>query len=145
VAAHTRDPGWLQEVMRATHAPDAAARQRLDQVRTRVPEVFGAAVGAVLLARAVRQRAERRRDTIQITYPQGQTVVVPVGFSVLDASRCAKIPHASVCGGARGGPEAQRSGRPRWGGPGGAARPAGWGSPGEALPPPPPVWTNAGS
>jgi len=64
-----------------------------------VPGVFGAAVGAILLARAVRQRAERRRATIQITYPQGQTVVVPVGFSVLDASRLAKLPHASVCGG----------------------------------------------
>ncbi len=99
VAAHAREPGWLHEVLRATHAPDAAARQRLDQVRLMVPGIFGAAVGAILLARAVRQRAERRRATIQITYPQGQTVVVPVGFSVLDASRCAKIPHASVCGG----------------------------------------------
>src|SRR6266702_2679423 len=97
VAAHAREPGWLHEVLRATHTPDAAARQRLDQVRTMVPGVFGAAVGAILLARAVRQRAERRRATIQITYPEGQTVVVPVGFSVLEASRFAKIPHASVC------------------------------------------------
>src|SRR5947207_6118105 len=64
-----------------------------------VPGVIGAAVGAILLARSVRQRAERRRETIQITYPKGQKVVVPVGFSVLEASRSAKIPHASVCGG----------------------------------------------
>jgi adenylate cyclase len=99
VAAHAREPGWLHEVLRATHAPDAAARQRLDQVRIMVPGVFGAAVGAILLARAVRQRAERRREMIQITYPRGQKVVVPVGFSVLEASRLAKIPHTSVCGG----------------------------------------------
>ncbi len=64
-----------------------------------VPGVFGAAVGAILLARAVCQRAERRRETIQITYPKGQKVVVPVGFSVLEASRFAKLHHASVCGG----------------------------------------------
>src|SRR2546425_11960025 len=55
----------FHEVLRATHAPDAAARQRLDQVRTMVPGVFAAAVGAILLARAVRQRAERRRETMR--------------------------------------------------------------------------------
>lgn len=99
VAAQAREPGWLQEVLRAHHAPDAAARQQLEQVRLMIPGVLGAAVGAILLARAVRQRLERRRETVQITYPNGQTVAVPVGFSVLEASRFAKIPHASVCGG----------------------------------------------
>ena len=51
------------------------------------------------MARAIRPRLEPRLETIQITYPDGQNVVVPAGFSVLEASRFAKIPHASVCGG----------------------------------------------
>src|SRR5262249_44488912 len=36
---------------------------------------------------------------VRITYPGGRTVAVPSGFSVLEASRWAGIPHASVCGG----------------------------------------------
>jgi adenylate cyclase len=32
-------------------------------------------------------------------YPDGRAVVVPVGVTVLEASRLARIPHASVCGG----------------------------------------------
>src|SRR5205823_233103 len=75
------------------------ARQSLDYVRSAVPIIFGAAVAVTLVARAIRQRAERRRGSIRITYHDGQQVVVPVGFSVLEASRWARIPHASVCGG----------------------------------------------
>src|SRR5262252_4476546 len=99
VAVQARDAAWRQAILREANAPDEAARQRLNQVRTVVPVAFGAAIGAILVARAVRRRFEPRLETIQITYPDGQKVVVPVGFSVLEASRFAKIPHASVCGG----------------------------------------------
>jgi adenylate cyclase len=40
-----------------------------------------------------------RSGAIQITYPGHRVVSVPPGFSVLEASRWAGIPHASVCGG----------------------------------------------
>jgi adenylate cyclase len=53
----------------------------------------------VLLARLVRAWRERHGAAIRVTYPQGQSVRVPLGFSVLDASRSAGIPHASICGG----------------------------------------------
>jgi adenylate cyclase len=99
VAVQARDPQWRQAILQATNAPDEAARQRLNTVRTVVPVAFGAALGAILVARAVRRRCEPRLETIQITYPDGQQAIVPAGFSVLDASRFAKIPHASVCGG----------------------------------------------
>jgi adenylate cyclase len=36
---------------------------------------------------------------MRITYPGGRDVVAPIGFTVLEASRFAGIPHASVCGG----------------------------------------------
>ena len=41
----------------------------------------------------------RRRGTVRLRYPDGREVHVARGFSVLEASRLAGIPHASVCGG----------------------------------------------
>jgi adenylate cyclase len=36
---------------------------------------------------------------VRVTYPDGREVLVPAGFTILEASRFAGIPHASVCGG----------------------------------------------
>ena len=36
---------------------------------------------------------------IKISYPEGREVTVAKGTSILEASRLAKIPHQSVCGG----------------------------------------------
>jgi len=41
----------------------------------------------------------RRRGTLRLTYPNGRQVLVPPGLTVLEVSRSAGIPHASVCGG----------------------------------------------
>jgi adenylate cyclase len=51
------------------------------------------------MARGVRVLVERRGGTILIIYPDGRAVRIPKGLSVLDASRRAGFPHASVCGG----------------------------------------------
>ena len=56
-------------------------------------------VPAVLALRAARDWHARRFRAIRITYPGGQVLTVPEGFSVLEASRWGGIPHASVCGG----------------------------------------------
>jgi adenylate cyclase len=42
---------------------------------------------------------EQRAASIRIDYRDGRQVTVPRGFSILEASRWARIPHASVCGG----------------------------------------------
>ncbi len=63
---------------------------------------WGGYVGAlalVFIARGVRALVERRGGTVRIVYPDGRAVRIPKGLSVLDASRRAGIPHASVCGG----------------------------------------------
>jgi adenylate cyclase len=49
--------------------------------------------------RAARDWHARRFNAVRITYPGPRIVSVPSGFSVLEASRWAGIPHASVCGG----------------------------------------------
>lgn len=56
-------------------------------------------LGLVLLARLFRIWYENRSGSIQVTYPNGRSIRVPLGFSVLEASRSAGVPHASICGG----------------------------------------------
>ncbi len=60
---------------------------------------FAAALLAVLAARIARWHWERRHGVVRLTYPSGRVVAVVHGVSVLEASRMAGIPHASVCGG----------------------------------------------
>jgi adenylate cyclase len=43
--------------------------------------------------------ANSSSGAVRIRYPDGRAVRIPVGLSVLDASRRAGIPHAAVCGG----------------------------------------------
>ena len=59
---------------------------------------FAGAIALVLLARAARHWFGRHRR-FRVTYPDGRSVTVPRGFSVLEASRVGSIPHVSVCGG----------------------------------------------
>jgi len=60
---------------------------------------WAGAIGLVFVARGLRVAVERRRGVIRLSYPDGRTVSVPLGFSVLEASWRFHIPHASVCGG----------------------------------------------
>jgi adenylate cyclase len=60
---------------------------------------FAGMIVAVLLARLVRRTWRRRHGLVRIRYPDGRVVEVTPGTSVLEASRLAGIPHASVCGG----------------------------------------------
>jgi adenylate cyclase len=53
----------------------------------------------VLLARGVRHVWRRRHGLVRIDYPDGRSIEVTPGTSVLEASRIAGIPHAHVCGG----------------------------------------------
>ena len=93
-----RNPDWIEQLYRRTKvlAPD----QGDDLVNLRDGIIYGfwLCLGAILAARAARHGFERR-GRIRITYPDGREVQVPRGFSVLEASRFARIPHASVCGG----------------------------------------------
>ena len=57
------------------------------------------ALVAVLVARILRSYWERRHGVIRLSYPSGRVFSIVHGVSVLEASRMAGIPHASVCGG----------------------------------------------
>jgi adenylate cyclase len=93
-----QDPKWIEALYRSTKALQPGQGQDLVDFRDGIIYVFWACLGAVLLARGLRHVIERRRR-VRISYPDGREVQVPRGFSVLEASRYAGIPHASVCGG----------------------------------------------
>ena len=98
VQALARTPGWTETLMRETRPPGPGQAAGLVRVRSGFLDAYLGALVAVVAARGVRALWQRRRS-VRITYPSGRVVTVPLGFTVLDASRAAGIPHASVCGG----------------------------------------------
>jgi adenylate cyclase len=92
------DPRWRDALAQTTRAPGPAEREALENVYFGILIAYGGALGLVLAARGVR-RLRQRSQSFRVTYPGERDVVVPIGFTVLEASRFAGIPHASVCGG----------------------------------------------
>jgi adenylate cyclase len=77
----------------------AEAFERLVRLGDGLVALFTALVAATLLLRWARAAYERRRaGRVVLDYPQRQ-IVVPRGWSVLEASRAHGIPHLSLCGG----------------------------------------------
>jgi len=99
-AALARDPAFIAQTLQehpiARPIEDAANIGRIVGV---LRFGFLASLLAVLAARALRWQWLRRRGIVRLTYPNGRVVAIEPGLSVLEASRIAGIPHASVCGG----------------------------------------------
>jgi adenylate cyclase len=99
VSALAREPGFVQRLMVETRTPSPAQRATLLRVRGGLENSAWALLVLTFLARGVRAYLSPRRATVRVSYPDGRSVVVPAGSTVLEASRSAGIPHASVCGG----------------------------------------------
>jgi adenylate cyclase len=93
------DPTWAGWTFSAMARPSPQTTAALDQIAEGLTWLFVALPVAVLLARMVRRAWQRRRGVVRISYPDGRFIEVLRGTSVLEASRLARIPHASVCGG----------------------------------------------
>jgi adenylate cyclase len=98
VSRRAREPGFVQTVIREARLPSPAQREVLGQVARAIFWGDLGAIALVLAARAIREH-RRRRQGVRIEYPGGREVLVPAGFTILEASRFAGLPHASVCGG----------------------------------------------
>jgi adenylate cyclase len=79
--------------------PASNVDAQVKSLETRIYWAYVLLVAGVFGARGVRTLVERRRGVIGIEYPGGRVVRVPIGYPVLEASRSARIPHASICGG----------------------------------------------
>lgn len=98
------DPAW-----RATNIPaegDGPGAREVVQATATLDRIsLAIVVGSLLLvflvlaARVGRYLLGGRRGVVRLTYPNGAVARVPRGTTVLEASRLAGIPHASVCGG----------------------------------------------
>ncbi len=99
VTAMAEDPAWVAQFTQDHPRPAPADAAFLDQLVVWVRYAFVAALLAVLAARVVRWYWQRRHGVVRLTYPSGRVVPIVRGVSVLEASRMAGIPHASVCGG----------------------------------------------
>jgi adenylate cyclase len=96
VIALAIDPNWIGERI---VQPSAQIQHSLEAIAELLSWLFAGMVGAVLLARLARRSCQRLHGLVRIAYPDGRIVEVTPGTSVLEASRLAGIPHASVCGG----------------------------------------------
>jgi adenylate cyclase len=89
-------PGWLER----TFAGVTPAQEETVLGWARVANgIFALGVALAFGGRFVRTWLQRRRGVVHLTYPGGRRVLALSGMSVLDASRAAGIPHASLCGG----------------------------------------------
>jgi len=78
---------------------NAIQRLAITQWRDSLLNWYFAIIGVAFMAREIRNLIERgRKRVISFSYP-GQTVRVPRGWSVLEASRSFHLPHAAMCGG----------------------------------------------
>ncbi len=93
------DPAWRAANLAAWQTGTAAQNAILLTERNAAILVVGGMIIATLLLRILRDLREARGGSIRVTYPQGRSVRVPIGFSVLQASLAARVPHASLCGG----------------------------------------------
>jgi adenylate cyclase len=99
VMAQSADPAWIEAMRRAHPQPGPADMATIDAMVLWLRRFFVIALVAVLVARILRSYWERRHGVIRLNYPSGRVCSIVHGVSVLEASRMAGIPHASVCGG----------------------------------------------
>lgn len=88
-----------EKIVAAMNLPAIEDVQGILFVKSTYQFTFGGLIVLVLVARFLRSRLLRLRGVVRLTYPGGRLVDVLPGISVLEASRTAGIPHASVCGG----------------------------------------------
>ena len=99
IAALAATPGWRAQAFAQMILPTPQTALALERITDGLIWFFGLAVAAVLIARLARRVWRRRHGVVRVSYPNGRFVDIVRGTSVLEASRLARIPHASICGG----------------------------------------------
>jgi adenylate cyclase len=95
--ALAQDPGYVARLLAAQPPPEA--KPALLVITWGIRFVFLGAIAVLLVARMVRHEWWRRKGVARISYPDGRSIVVVRGFTVLEASRMLGVPHAAICGG----------------------------------------------
>jgi len=93
------DPNWAATAFAGLRLPSKETADQMEDLIALLTWFFLGVIAALLAARLVRRAWERLSGLVRVTYPDGRHVEVLRGTSVLEASRLAHYPHASVCGG----------------------------------------------
>lgn len=93
------DRAWVQALATNANIPGPAQAAPLFALDDIVEWGFGGLLLAVLAARLLRGMWERRHGLVRLSYPDRAIASGPAGPSILEFSRLAGVPHASVCGG----------------------------------------------
>ncbi len=93
------DPDWLNAAMVSIKFADEQGVALIYSIENGFLAGFAGLLAMSFLLRQVRAWWERRHGIVHLTYPDGKRVPVIIGATILEASRGAGIPHASVCGG----------------------------------------------
>jgi adenylate cyclase len=99
VLAILDDPPRMQAAVALTRPPSRGEVADLYFLSGLLKGLSLALVLLALAARQVRMLWLKRRPGVRLSYAGGPTVSVPMGSSILEASRAHGIAHASVCGG----------------------------------------------
>ena len=94
-----REPGGAARLLQNSPRLGPAQAATLARVEEGLAAGYAGALVLTLLARSARRFYTRRWRAIRVAYEGGREVLVPIGYSILEASRFGQIPHASVCGG----------------------------------------------
>jgi adenylate cyclase len=99
VVVLAQDPVWRAAATATMHVGTPQQGLWLINLRNGFLLFDVGALALIVLARLARAGLDRRRGRICVSYPDGRRQFVPRGFSVLEASLLAGIPHAALCGG----------------------------------------------
>jgi adenylate cyclase len=99
VAELAEQPGFLKELFERARVPPPADVDHLYAISNQLQLAALVLLFGVLGARPLRDLWQRRHGVVQLDYGERRTVEQPSGLSILEMSRLAGIPHASVCGG----------------------------------------------
>jgi len=92
-----QNPSYVARLLATQPPPEA--RSALFVVTWGIRFIFLGAIVTLLIARTVRHEWWRRKGVARISYPDGRSIDVVRGFTVLEASRLLGVPHAAICGG----------------------------------------------
>lgn len=91
--------GWDQQTVQQALALSPSNIETSAKVLNGIFYGYAGLLGLSIMSWLLRHMRHRRGRKIRITYPGGKSIFVPEGYSILEASRQAAIPHAGECGG----------------------------------------------
>ena len=94
-----QQPGFLRDLFEQLNLPNAHDTAMLYMTADSLLAGSLLLLAGAFAARPVRDLWERRAGVVHLLYSDHQKVNQPAGLSILEMSRIAGIPHASVCGG----------------------------------------------